>query len=842
MKKWFKTLLTIGLVSVATLLWAAPQTGSSPAIVDQNYLHPLANDLSVTYLGQFFGNVGSVLHGSSGQLLGHLFSQLNEGIMAAAALWMIYTTFTLFLRGMAEGLNQRLGNTFLVFLRIAIGWALLMPLPNSDGYDSFQTVMMKVVLQGVKLADHVWDWGLDYLQSGGYLYIPPTITLSSKVDQQNYKGFQTAWATLSAMTCQDLSQLQANSKNQNANYTTITNFDKNTYQFQGLGNENWSSSSVPTCGAVTWNLLGNYCETAEKPGNTDNSAVVLCQSQQSAVDSVVDDLKPAAHAISCYESGNAGKPGCSDVPASMNRATLNEQVGQDVSKALIDFKQMMLPVLHYHSVQGKLSYADFFDDAKKHGWILAGRYYWALINYNDNNGSADILNNTVNYNDPFSGNGMSPADGGAPGNFEGSYHQFWQSFGFAKGGDTVKDGDYLAGAKQQAIKALSTYVSNQHDSVGKGRGVDQGGGGGGILELILSVMTGGILGLVGDITALFASASSVAANPLVYLHQLGMQCFNVVGDATIGLGFTMVALFTVMFTCASTQGLGYGTRAVVSFVQPFLMAVILALLNAGIMLAFYMPLYPYILFTIAVVGWFILVLEAMVAAPLVAFGLTHPEGHDFLGKSEQALMLLLSVFLRPALMVVGMLGAMVLSYVALNVANYTFGGLMSDVFSGVHTQFGDLGTHTGVVSVAAGMGNVMGGAMADASGSGDLVIILVVPPVMIALFSMLVKAIVNQCYSLVYVLPDYILRWVGGPTMQGSVEPYAREVQQGVSQMGGQMGKAIGDSMSSASGVGQEKIRKGQSDYETAQKEKKAREEALKKIGKGGGGNENSPS
>ncbi len=47
-----------------------------------------------------------------------------------------------------------------------------------------------------------------------------------------------------------------------------------------------------------------------------------------------------------------------------------------------------------------------------------------------------------------------------------------------------------------------------------------------------------------------------------------------------------------------------------------------AFFSLGIFLGYYLPLYPYMLFTFGVIGWIIIVIEAMVAAPLVAMGIT----------------------------------------------------------------------------------------------------------------------------------------------------------------------------------------------------------------------------
>ena len=59
-------------------------------------------DVSVSYLAMIFGDVGTVLHGLSGQMLGMLFYKFNEGVLCVAGLWLVYTVTTFSLQA-AEG-------------------------------------------------------------------------------------------------------------------------------------------------------------------------------------------------------------------------------------------------------------------------------------------------------------------------------------------------------------------------------------------------------------------------------------------------------------------------------------------------------------------------------------------------------------------------------------------------------------------------------------------------------------------------------------------------------------------------------------------------------------------
>ncbi len=94
----------------------------------------------------------------------------------------------------------------------------------------------------------------------------------------------------------------------------------------------------------------------------------------------------------------------------------------------------------------------------------------------------------------------------------------------------------------------------------------------------------------------------------------------------------------------------------------------------GAVLTILLPLYPTIIFIVGIFGWLASVVEALIAGPMVAVGLCHPEGSDFLGKAEMGFGILLQTFLRPVLIVLGVflsIAAINLSFYAFNVAYAT---------------------------------------------------------------------------------------------------------------------------------------------------------------------------
>ncbi len=190
----------------------------------------------------------------------------------------------------------------------------------------------------------------------------------------------------------------------------------------------------------------------------------------------------------------------------------------------------------------------------------------------------------------------------------------------------------------------------------------------------------------------------------------------------------------------------------------------------GVTLGVYLPFLAFFYYTFGVLGWTVAVIEAMVAAPLVAMGVTHPEGHDLLGQSEQALMLLLGVFLRPICMVIGLFFAISLSHAVMNLINNGFLFVMLDFFNTLNSTNANAGTIGSKVTMICTLG-------------------------LFLVYSYVVFQVLDMCYGLIYQIPDKILRWIGGPQ-----DNTGQMVASAVSQIKGQTSQMA---QAGASGAGQ---------------------------------------
>ncbi|MDG2348744.1 MAG: DotA/TraY family protein [Gammaproteobacteria bacterium] len=171
----------------------------------------------------------------------------------------------------------------------------------------------------------------------------------------------------------------------------------------------------------------------------------------------------------------------------------------------------------------------------------------------------------------------------------------------------------------------------------------------------------------------------------------------------------------------------------------------------GFMLGIYLPLIPAFYFLFAIVGWLIAVIEAMLAAPIIALGITYPKGHDLLGNSEQGIILLMQLFARPVSIVFGLMAGLILSSILFQLFNY----MMLGFLAGYASSFSEFGT--------------------------DKTSTLIGISLIVLSYAYIAIVIVSNSFTLIYRLPDRILRWIGAPIDPTSVGEMVNEVKRGAS-------------------------------------------------------------
>ncbi len=331
-----------------------------------------------------------------------------------------------------------------------------------------------------------------------------------------------------------------------------------------------------------------------------------------------------------------------------------------------------------------------------------------------------------------------------------------------------------------------------------------------ILGLIMPIINQLFFMMVSPIillfTGVFASAvkmiSDPMVNPIIALANMGSMYINgVMSQWVIMAGMA-----------AGAAMLGPAPIALIMIVMPIVGAWMTIMVGVGLMCAYYVPFLPYMLFLFGGIGWFIGVIEAMVAAPIVALGITHPEGHDAFGKGEQAFNLLLNVFMRPAMMILGFIFGIILSYVGVWAMNAGFQRTLTGIGSvgAISTAMQGNDVTTGMSAVAGylvgGLGGaaMMGGKTATSTYGQWTGLFLYFFSILI--YTTMYVAIVQKAFSLIHYLPDKVLRWLSGGMQESLGGEVAAEMGRETKGKIEEGAKATGSGMAKGSGEGGKKL------------------------------------
>lgn len=169
-------------------------------------------------------------------------------------------------------------------------------------------------------------------------------------------------------------------------------------------------------------------------------------------------------------------------------------------------------------------------------------------------------------------------------------------------------------------------------------------------------------------------------------------------------------------------------------------------------LAFYfgvfLPALPYSIFMLVVVGWVLAVFQTMLAAPLWMIMHMRPS-QTFVGSEAQGYLLLLALFVRPALAVIGLFAAML---IADPVVDY--------IAKSFFTTSGAISSGT-TLSWFAGLFQFFW---------------------TLSMFGLLLMPTLYMIYSLPQVLPDHVLKWINAGVHDLGATAAANEMRGGVTQ------------------------------------------------------------
>ena len=752
MKKTFFFLL---LLLSSSFAWA-----TVPAVTTT----PVAShtDLSMTYLGMIFGTLGSSFHGVSGQMLGMLFYQFNIGVMSIMGVILAYSTALTTVRVASEGLaNSQQRNLSLLALRIALGFGAVMPNP-STGYSPIQAALAAVVVKSVQLADLTWSYGLNYVSNGGTLWQDPNNALNSNSTGGNAKkwllgqknNFQDGvipklFANMYCTYAKAVSNATPSSSAASTDtVSTITAVAPSTPSFPSHCDPNLLGCNVNEirfahdCGSVNaLDTVGIQTKKGYDPSAADQAYARL------AVKSVIDSISPAVQQWYCASNGNkADFCGNSTIKGA---TTLLET---SFVNAYLGYLNGIEPIIRTKAGKAKVEGTVFIEYAKKQGWATAGRFYFDLSRLSQQQAQALNPTNYINVSGVKLGEGVQGNDSDNTNDGDPVYPGYY------------KIGTFDLSQVQNLLSESKNTQTTASPAIEKGYGSSIESGVGGLMGLVASFFPG--WGVVEVLVQTLADISHTNTDPIILLSNLGFDLLNAAGTIISSTFILAIVAGTAgIFRVCGNLALDAPWRDLSPYLKSMVMTGVFFFTGSGIMFAFYTPLYPFIVYTFAVLGWLAVVIEAMIAAPLIALGLTHPEGHDFLGQAQQSMMLIVAVFLRPVLVVMGLIISMIVSYVALKIVNYGFSGVIFSIAYGLWAAGGENNAsqaHLG--NVAMDIGFTVPSLMAyhNSGGFGSFLLrFFIIMPCFITIYALIVYQVINQSFRLITDIPAGVFKWIG---------------------------------------------------------------------------------
>lgn len=224
------------------------------------------------------------------------------------------------------------------------------------------------------------------------------------------------------------------------------------------------------------------------------------------------------------------------------------------------------------------------------------------------------------------------------------------------------------------------------------------------------------------------SSGNEFRDPVVSMSRFGSEVVSIIEIVFfVGLGLAFLVWLGGGIMC-SIQPLCNTLNFVIGIVMSVVGMLISLLYVGSLTMALYIPMIPYLVFTFAALTWIILVIEAILAAPLVGLTLVMPS-EDELGKATNGIVILFGLFLRPPLMVLGFLFSVKLLFVAFAMLNFGFNATISIATAENRALFASIAVFT--------------------------------------LYVGLCIALVHECFTLIYKVPDQVLRWIGSSSGGG---------------------------------------------------------------------------
>lgn len=703
MNKQHTSKIGLLMLAIATVIFFIPSLSMAA-----NIFEPASNDISMKVLSQLFGKLvaeGGGIKGGADPILDAI-TTFNGCVLMIGGILAGYTILagTIGTAHDGEMLGKKFSSVWIP-IRYSLGTALVLPVIG--GYAIIQLLVMWLVTQGVGLADNVW---------ASYATRPPqsanatlsivsrenAVTLAEDLYRIEFclegqkRALKEKWFKR-GMTEAGIGWHEGQIPQLNRSTVAVgsgANPDNFTTNYRWAGSRNSMFDGL--CGTLQ-NIDTSISAPGGKLGNNGTTNPGRLGDLSNVMGGTVD-FSPVAKAQ------NTAAEVLRVQMATLAKDTFAQKKDiEAVAPAL--YKQLLTSANAYsNTVQGVgtnlLSstdpYKSIANTAKSQGWFLAGAWFMKHVYL------SETINRTINTTPTV--------------NFTGKATASWVY-------DILGSEAYLADvvlkrAKQAQGGSGSVFYGSsaerdaaRDDTTGSTWGAFMGSG-------LASIFTGIDIGQL----------KNDARHPIIVMSEMGSRLIT----STVA---AMVGIMAIAYV-GGLKILGTGPDATAAMVGAamFLMPLIATLWVIAFMTTNLLPMLPFIIWLGAIIGWTVLVVEAIIAAPLWAIMHLHPSGDDMFGRGGNGYPLVLGLLLRPVLLIFGFIAALVLSEVFGELINKIFFQVWASSQNGVPTGF----------SLAS----------------------FIQPLFATVIYVTIMMTFITKMFSVVTMIADQLLKWMGGPSEQ----------------------------------------------------------------------------
>lgn len=645
---------------------------------------PASNDLSVQILAEIFGSIVDGQGNDAGLFQGAM-GAFTGAILTLGGLLAAYTIFSGTIGTAHDG--EMLGKKYSsVWVPIRFSLAALLIIPGSNGYTAIQNMVMWLTLQGVSIANSVWNATVDNMFQSNKISIVNQVNQPEKIHTLAYQ----IYLTQLCVAANERSVLENRAKHaeyqlnidqtfETEYYGQTDNRDKNRYEYGNtillFGKDSCGSISYPvdTVANITSSTTSNKGINLNLRFNFTNLGSIS-SAQKSALDTLIEGTKTIAEKVVADAN-----PGVSQADISAQLRTL----GDSYYNSMLEQVRNLVSGEQIQQIKSEM---------KSAGWIMAGASYTRII----------LLQNEIS-----------------------NMTKFFPSVSFKLSEDNISRSDDVKKYFKNGVEALGQSEKSLLKTTDGCTAVNA--------SECKSVSNESIFSIGGFVTKLTGVDMRFVENetrhPILIMSSIGNNLIDSFWTAlkwvsVVGMGVGVVARILDIGTAGSATAV-MATLAMTSMMV-LIVPLITYIFTAGV-LAFILPNLPFLMWLGVIIGWTVLVVEAIIVAPIWIAMKINPNGEDIVGRGGNGYSYLLSLVLKPVLTIFGLVAAITLTDL--------FGNLINKIIFSVFS----LNTNT------------------NKMGIFEFVFFFLV-------YTILMYKVMLQGFSLMHQIPDHILKWVGGRT------------------------------------------------------------------------------